>query len=476
MTPDPDYSVAMTEQVDAELCGHLLRRAEQEDLTFALWSPSDGATRRTALVHTVILPQAGERKLHGNVSCEPHYFERAIAIASRERCGLAMLHSHLGPGWQDMSRDDVNAETKLSAATLSLTDLPLVGMTLGTDGTWSARWWPYTDEQGYTCHWCREVRVVGHRLRSDFCPRLAPTSRLQEMFKRTVAVWGEQGHAHLGRLRVGIVGLGSVGSIVAEALARMGLTRFVLIDFDEVQPHNLDRLLGATRADVGLLKVNVAERSIRLAATAASVDVRAVAASLAEPEGYQAALDCDVLFSCVDRPRARSILNHLAYAHLIPVVDGGIDVRFRDGSFAGVDWQLQTVAPGRPCLECLGTFTPSDASCEADGHLEDPTYLAGLPTDHRFKRNENVFPFSANLASLEVLQFVALVTGAAGMPEIGVQRYRYLPGIVEVSTERQCQAGCSMSGLTARGDRFFSLCGVDHAAVQARQRQQFMAP
>lgn len=471
MTPDKELGVAMSEAVDETLQAHLLRADGQEDLTFALWSPSDGRSRQTATLHTPLLPQAGERIVHGNVSFQSAYFERALELAARERCGLALLHSHVGPGWQGMSRGDVAAERKIAAATLTLTDLPLIGLTTGTDGTWSARWWPHEPGHGYIRSWCRSVRVVGRQLRSYFCAHLAPVPRLQELFTRTVAVWGKDNHTHLGRLRIGIVGLGSVGSVVAGILARMGLTRFVLIDFDEIQPHNLDRVEGAGRDDIGRLKVHVSARTIRFGATAESVEVRPVASSIAEEEGYRAALDCDVLFSCVDRPRARSILNHLAYAHLIPVIDGGIEVRFREGRFAGVDWQLQTVAPGRPCLECLGTFTPSDASCEADGHLDDHTYLAGLPVDHRYKRNENVFPFSTNLASLEVLQFVALATGVVGMPEIGVQRYRYLPGIVEADTERRCCPGCQMASLTGRVDQFFSLWGRDHAAEQARQRQ-----
>lgn len=477
MTPDDmEYGVAMAEPVDEDLRAHLLRPDGQEDLTFALWSPSRGGTRETALIHTVVTPRAGERAVHGNASFGPDYFERAVTLAGRERCGLALLHSHIGPGWQDVSPDDVAAEQKLAAATLSITGVPLVGLTIGTDGTWSARWWPRTGPRHYVLRWCRAVRVVGKRLRADFCPHLAPVPRFQDLFTRTVTVWGEANHANLARMRIGIVGLGSVGSIVAEALARMGLTRFVLIDFDEIQPHNLDRVLGAGRGDVGALKVTVAKRTIHFAATAEHVDVRAVPFSLAEEVGYRAALGCDVLFSCVDRPRARSILNHLAYAHLIPVVDGGIEVRFRGGSFSGVDWQLQTAAPCRPCLECLGTFTPSDASCEADGHLEDPTYLAGLPADHRFKRNENVFPFSANLASLEVLQFVALATGLAGLPQIGVQRYRYLPGILDVNTEQHCRAACQMPSLTGRGDEFFKLWGRDHAAALARGRQMEQLP
>jgi len=198
--------------------------------------------------------------------------------------------------------------------------------------------------------------------------------------------------------------------------------------------------------------------------------------SVAEEQGYRAALDCDVLFSCVDRPRARSILNHLAYAHLIPVVDGGIEVRFRDGHFAGADWQLQTAGPSRPCLQCLGAFDPADASAERDGRLDDPSYLAGLPADHRFKRNENVFPFSANLGSLEVLQLVALTTGIANQPNVGVQRYRYVPGVVTAETSPRCREGCESVVLTSQGDRHFTLWDRDLAAEEARRRQRPSAP
>jgi molybdopterin/thiamine biosynthesis adenylyltransferase len=372
-----------------------------------------------------------------------------------------------------MSQDDIDAERKMAGAVLALTGHPLVGLTTGSDGTWSARVWLHevnvgSREQRLRRQWCSAVRVAGDSLKVDFADELRPTPRFRDLFRRTVAMWGAESHARLTSLRVGIVGLGSVGALVAETLARMGFHDFVLIDFDRVEPHNLDRLVTAAEAEIGNLKVEAARRRIELVRTAETVRVRAVEHSVAEDEGYSAALDCDLIFSCVDRPRARHILNHFAYAHLIPVVDGGIVARFRGSEFRGADWQVQTVAPGRPCLECLGTYEPADVSTEAAGKLDDPTYLAGLPLDHRFKRNENVFPFSANLASLEVLQLVALVTGAAGIYDFGVQRNRYVPGIVEQLPNKTCRPDCEVQAHVGTGDTNFRLSGRDLTAERVR--------
>jgi hypothetical protein len=104
--------------------------------------------------------------------------------------------------------------------------------------------------------------------------------------------------------------------------------------------------------------------------------------------------------------------------------------------------------------------------------FDDPSYLNGLPKDHNFKRNENVFPFSANLASLEVFQLIALVTGAAGQTEFGVQRFRWIPGVLEYDLTRKCESSCDVSSLVAQGDRYFCLAGPDAGAEAARNRQR----
>ena len=112
------YSVATTETVNNALLEHLARDDGQEDLCFALWRPSRGHARLTALVHRLILPIEGERQVHGNASLNASYFDRVLGEAIEEDSGVAFLHSHPAYGWQAMSRDDISAERLMAPARL----------------------------------------------------------------------------------------------------------------------------------------------------------------------------------------------------------------------------------------------------------------------------------------------------------------------------------------------------------------------
>src|SRR3990172_5614286 len=110
----PETSVAMPEILNEEVFKFLIKPDGGEDLLFALWTPSLGAQRLTGLVHTPIYPAKGDRQRHGNVSFNPQYFERVCKMALKEKGGVAFLHSHIGPGWQDMSEDDIVAEQRMA--------------------------------------------------------------------------------------------------------------------------------------------------------------------------------------------------------------------------------------------------------------------------------------------------------------------------------------------------------------------------
>lgn len=465
--PELEYSVAMTKKVHDELAEFLLREDLQEDLAFALYTPSQGETRFTALVTDLLFPQEDERELHGNVSFHQKYLERVYSEALVQEKGVVFLHSHLGPGWQGVSKDDIRADTRIALSAVTVTSLPLISMTLGTDRTWSARAWG-NDDGTPRMRWCTNVRVVGTQLKTDFADCVRPKPRPTTRQKRTVAVWGQEEQARMTRLTVGIVGLGSVGSQVCEQLARSGFTRLVLIDHDRVEVHNLDRLTGAFLENLDELKVDVAARNAKRSSTAGSVEVRSVPVKLTSTEGYQAALDCDVLFSCVDRPQPRRLLDHLAYAHLIPVIDGGVRVKHKDGAFSTVNWQVQTVGPERPCLECVRSYDPGEADMDAKGLLDDPTYLEGLGSHKDARAGENVYTFSNAVASMEMMHLFALVTG---QQNFGVQRFDFRAGVTESNWEAWLNLSCSCKNhLVGTGDTVVDW--LSHDLVLEAQRQK----
>lgn len=464
--------VALPENVDRELASHLIRTDGQEDLTFAVWYPSTGANRLTALIHHSILPNPGDRIIHGNVEFTAKYFERALSEVLVSEAGLAFMHSHPAPTWQDLSLHDAQTERRMAGAALGATGLPLVGMTIGSDGFWSARFWHRVGPRRYSPSWAESVRVVGDNLRMSFHPVLRPAPRFRPELSRTVSTWGQRLQAQVARTRVGVIGLGSVGSLVAEGLARMGVEKILLMDFDRVERVNLDRILHASRGSARrrLMKVDLAAREYRRASTSERPEIVMAKWSVCEPEGFRMALDCDLLFSCVDRPWPRQVMNFLAFAHLIPVVDGGLQALAR-ASGDGVrraDWFAHTVIPGRRCMECLGQFDPGLLASDREGLLDDPKYIAGLPADHPGRRNENVFAFSMNVGSLELLQYLSAIVLPGALGDPGDQAYHFVPATFD-SAHLPCKPNCLYPPLVARGDRTGLILTGRHQLAERRR-------
>lgn len=444
----------MTGATDALLRSHLLRDDHQEDLCFVLYRASTGATRTTALVHDVVLPQDDERNVHGNASFNAQYFLRALQAAEDATCGLGLAHSHPhGSGWQGMSADDINAERGHAPQAWAITDLPLLGLTLAGDGSWSGRQWIRSGRALYDRVDGTTVRVVGDQLQVTRRPSQEPIREYDDRMLRTVSAWGTAAQEKLSGLHVGIVGLGSVGMLVAEGLVRTGVVKLTLIDFDTVRTHNLDRLAHATRQDVAsaAAKVDVAKQALEALAPVEGVEIDAVPLSIVEPEGFAHALGCDVLFSCVDRPWPRQVLDHAAFAHLIPVVDGGISVGAIP-RFTRADWKVQISTPHRRCLECCGQYIAADVALERSGDLDDPRYIDRLPVDHPLRASENVYAFSANVASMEVLQFLSMVISPLGFSDVGEWNFHFVNGRLDVTEGASCEPYCIHRTMIALGD------------------------
>lgn len=447
------YEVLLTDKAHKDACAHLLQHFKrgqmQEDLCFGLWTPSTGRHRKTAIVTDILLPKEDERSLHGNASFSGSYLARATRSAVSNRKGLVFMHSHPSPGWQDMSIPDIAAERDWIADTSRATRHPLVGMTVGVDTHWSARFWT-EDGRNKARHWCKKVRLMDRtRLQVWRRPTTeAPSRRYQ---RRTIESWGEQKQRDLEALRIGIVGLGSVGSVVAEGLARIGVREIVLIDHDLVEEHNLDRLLNAHRRDIGHSKTDIAERAVRKASTADNLLVINHRLRIQHREALASAKDCDILVSCVDSPVARDLLNRTAYRDGIPVVDGGVEVRKHLGTerMNAARWKAHVACPCTECLRCKGQYTSSDVMLELDGSWSDPSYIRGKRSESLGA--ENVFCLSLATGSELLNLAVRMIIAEPWWPVQGSIERNLVTGRTK-DHRLACHPNCTISSERWTGD------------------------
>ena len=469
------YSVALTEDLHSDLFRHLKREDKQEDLCFALWNYSCGNIRYTAVISEIVLPGPGDRQVHGDVSFNPQFLDKMLEMALSKNMGIALLHSHLTEGWQDMSHNDIETEKYLAPIAKATTGLPFLGMTMGIDGSWSARFWQKTPSKKWKRHWCESVRVVGNKFSITFHDKLLPVPKHTERLLRTVASWGKPIQDKLSRLKIGVVGAGSVGSIIAESLSKIGIADVKIIDFDTLEEKNLDRTLHAEKKHIGKAKATVLAKALKKSAVSNGFKVEAIEYSIIEEYAFRKALDRDVLFSCVDRPWPRYILDKIAYAHLIPVVDGGIYVETdkNNSKLITADWKTNIAAPGRPCLECIGQYSPDEVSLEQTGLLDDSNYISGLDSNHFIFRNENVFAFSLGLGFLEMQQFLSMVIAPFGLASIGGKVYHFITGELQNEKVTQCSPTCTKSKCRSQGDKAtIGLVGIHFKAEEIRMKRQ----
>jgi len=85
----------------------------------------------------------------------------------------------------------------------------------------------------------------------------------KELLVRNFQFWGDKGQNQIADSYVMVIGCGGVGSHCAVALARSGVGKIKLVDFDQVTLSSLNRHGAATWKDVGTPKVRCIEKYIR---------------------------------------------------------------------------------------------------------------------------------------------------------------------------------------------------------------------
>jgi molybdopterin/thiamine biosynthesis adenylyltransferase len=153
----------------------------------------------------------------------------------------------------------------------------------------------------------------------------------------------------LSHMRVGILGCGGLGPMLAENLARMGVGHLVLVDADTLDESNLNRWLGSKVLDVGRAKATLLAEKISTALPA--THCTALVENALDGNVSDQLAECDVLFGALDCDGARQFLNRLALQFVVPYFDVSVRVQTKP-SMDFLSRFVPVIAGHTACMEC----------------------------------------------------------------------------------------------------------------------------
>ncbi len=175
---------------------------------------------------------------------------------------------------------------------------------------------------------------------------------------------GEEGQRALQNGKVAIVGVGALGSVIAERLLRAGVGSIRLIDRDWVELDNLPRQTLYTESDV----VERLPKAVAAARHLSAIDPQVTIDFHVEDLNYRSVerllSGVDLVLDGSDNFEVRFLINDYCLEHKVPWVHGGC---------IGASGQVMLIVPDQtPCFRCLVPELPepgSQESCDTAGVL-----------------------------------------------------------------------------------------------------------
>jgi len=432
------------------LIKHLFPGDRDEHGAVLLAGLSSVKDRPTLLVREVHPAREGLDYVAGQIgyrALTPSFIHRMITRGRDEQLVYLAVHNHASDQEVGFSRIDLQSHERGYPALLQIArGTPVGALVFGRRSIEADLWLPVGKRLSLD-----KAVVIGNSI-----VHLTPTPRenaaVAMTHDRQVRMFGKAGQTRLRECRVGVIGLGGMGSLIAEYLARLGVGHFHLVDSDSVEESNLSRIVGASREDAvqKTAKVIVAQRLIRQANQGAEVDL--IVDDVAKESVAKALTSCDYLFLAADSMRARLVVNAMVHQYLIPGVQVGSKIRFDpQRGLLDVMSANRRLRPGLGCLMCNQLIDATQLAKEAKTDEERRAQAYGVE-----EPNPSVITLNAVAAAHAVNDF--LLDYLALRPENGhfyYEQFNFLKDartLVEPRMDKDCSE-CSRSGLRfGRGD------------------------
>lgn len=402
--PADGWSLTLPPRLWAKLSAHLFRDGDEHGAVL-LAGLAEGHRGPRLLGRKLILAadshdyvpgQRGYRMLTAD-------FVRDAAIqAADEQLAYIAVHNHYGLDRVAFSSTDMESHERGYPALRQITGQVVGALVLTPHAAAGDLWLPDGTQSPIAETIIPANNLI--RLRPD------PASATQRDARRDrqARLFGDLGQETLRSLRVAVVGLGGVGSIIVELLARLGVVHLVLIDDDNVDHEgtNLPRLLAAEPSDVDHPKTELAARNARRANPEIELTILPLRAE--HPDARQALTGCDWIFLAADGHAARHWVNAVVNQYLIPATQAGvkIPVNAETGDVGQIHAVTRLLLPGRGCMWCNGLIDPTELAIDMlpDRERQAARYVQEVPAPSVIALN--------NLAAGEAVDhFMLAVTG-----------------------------------------------------------------
>ena len=456
MKERPVVEVRLLERHWRELEGLLLGRRDVETKCFALCKSIERRGSAALLVRELVgVPdEAYQQRSASSVVVRREFVHALLVRCAEEELSLVEAHTHPWGASARFSSIDLSSDPqKFRATQVMAPPFRHAALVFGSDMSFDGHIWDRR-QQGMVP--VDRIKVVGETVRV-LRPSWAEPSRLaqaqREIYDRQIRAFGETGQEALRGLTVGIVGLGGLGSQVAQALALLGVGRFILVDPDSLEATNANRVVCVTSRQVAarLPKVTAIARTLRRIAPVPPL-CTSLRAAVAERRAWQALLWSDVIVGAVDSPSARQFMNLISVCGLVPYLDGGVGVQALKGEVVDAGGQVQTILPGTGfCMTCINQDVGQLVEEQLTPHQREMSRQQGYIHGERVPNPQVVF-LNGVVANLLVWELVKLVTGC-----LPVERYVYYDLVrqdvfsASGAERREDCLTCSANGLLGMG-------------------------
>ena len=182
---------------------------------------------------------------------------------------------------------------------------------------------------------------------------------------------GTFGQKKIINSKVLIVGAGGLGCPVADLLARSGVGKIGIMDYDKVSLSNIHRQTLYTAKDVNKFKVDVVKKRLNLINK--DIKINTYNRKASEKNLHKVINKYDIIVDGSDNFKTKFLLNKYSLKFKKILIVGAIS-KF-DGHIFTFDFNSKK----SPCLKCFYQSEPSDEilNCEAEGILGSTANIVG---------------------------------------------------------------------------------------------------